>query len=148
MKISPIFTLNHSNINDLKEHLYQCDTHFIPSLSSRVSIEEYSKKILENAILLEFWENGKIIGLIAAYCNDPSNTTAYISNISVVPSWQNQGIANQLMKQLIPYLQEKSYSFIKLNTGKDNFNALKFYQKNGFSIEEISGSNVTLVLSI
>ena len=49
------------------EHLRKCDANFVPALSERVSLDEYARKIVEQAVRFEAWADGELIGLVAAY---------------------------------------------------------------------------------
>jgi N-acetylglutamate synthase-like GNAT family acetyltransferase len=56
-----------------------------------------------------------------------------ISYVAVLPEFQNQGIGTKLIKQLIAQAQQKNIKTLRLMS---RINALKFYQKLGFSEQE------------
>jgi len=56
-----------------------------------------------------------------------------ISYVAVLPQFQNQGIGTKLIKQLIAKAQQKNLKTLRLMS---RINAIKFYQKLGFSEQE------------
>jgi len=56
-----------------------------------------------------------------------------ISYVAVLPEFQNQGIGTKLIKQLIAKAQQKNLKTLRLMS---RINAIKFYQKLGFSEQE------------
>jgi ribosomal protein S18 acetylase RimI-like enzyme len=119
---------------EIRSHLLSCDADFIPRLSERVVITEYSEKLVRHAERFEAWSSGKLIGLLAAYANDPNNELGYISNVSVASAWHGRGIAGNLVERCISFLANKGYDKIKLEVGTTNTPALKLYKKWGFKM--------------
>ncbi len=58
-----------------------------------------------------------------------------ISYVAVLPEFQNQGIGTKLIKNLIAKAQQKNLKTLRLMS---RINAIKFYQKLGFSEQENS----------
>lgn len=56
-----------------------------------------------------------------------------ISYVAVLPEFQNQGIGTKLIKNLIAKAQQKNLKTLRLMS---RINAIKFYQKLGFSEQE------------
>ena len=56
-----------------------------------------------------------------------------ISYVAVLPEFQNQGIGTKLIQKLIAKSQEKNLKAVRLMS---RINAVKFYQKLGFSQED------------
>ena len=56
-----------------------------------------------------------------------------ISYVAVLPEFQNQGIGTKLIKKLIAKAQQKNVKTLRLMS---RINAIKFYQKLGFSEQE------------
>lgn len=56
-----------------------------------------------------------------------------ISYVAVLPEFQNQGIGTKLIKKLIAKAQQKNLTTLRLMS---RINAIKFYQKLGFSEQE------------
>ncbi|MBJ7429337.1 MAG: GNAT family N-acetyltransferase [Bacteroidia bacterium] len=137
------FKINQSNNSDILEHLKKCNDQFIPPLSSRVSIDEYSVKIFEKAIRFELWDGLKLIGLTAAYKNNESNSL-FITNVSVEKEFSGNGLANKLIEEVINYCKTNGYKSIKLEVKKNNFKAISLYTKFNFKTEKEQNDSLFL----
>jgi 2-polyprenyl-3-methyl-5-hydroxy-6-metoxy-1,4-benzoquinol methylase len=128
----------------IKQHLIKCSSIFIPPLDSYVDINNYSKKIHNNAVLFpEFSSNGELIGLVAAYDN-VAERSGWITNVSVDPDHHRKGIANKLLKECYKYFETKKYFSILLEVFLDNEKAIKLYTKQGFVNYKIKDDKMTL----
>ena len=88
MPISSIhYKIKEAAAGDIYCHLKECNNNFIPPLSARVALDDYAKKIFDNAITFEAWSDDVLVGLIAAYFNDPDNITGHITNVTILKSW-------------------------------------------------------------
>jgi len=129
---------------NIKQHLIRCSSIFIPPLDSYVDINNYSKKIYNNAVLFsEFSSSGELIGLVAAYDNTVERS-GWITNVSVDPDHLRKGIANKLLKECYKYFETKKYFSILLEVFLDNEKAIKVYTKQGFINYKIKDNKMTL----
>lgn len=131
---------------EVELHLTQCDNDFIPLLSKRVNINDYSKKIADNAITFEAWKGDKLIGLIATYFNNAENQTAYITSVSVLKEQMGLGIASELLKKCIEFAKQKNYKKINLEVNIGNKPAISFYKK--FNFIEIGTKEDSLIMQL
>lgn len=115
-------------------HLVCCDNAFTPPLSSRVDIDSYALKIIEKAERFEAWVENSLIGLVAAYCNSSERNTAFITSVSVLPDWQGQKIAEQLMANCLDAAGRLGCTRIELEVDEENGRAIALYEKYGFTI--------------
>lgn len=129
------FKINQSCSSDILEHLKKCNDQFIPPLSSRVSIDEYSFKIFEKAIRFELWDGLNLIGLTAAYKNNERNSL-FITNVSIEKDYSGNGLANKLIEEVINYCKTNGFKNIKLEVNIDNFKAISLYTKFNFKTEK------------
>lgn len=134
MKNLVVYEINKSKKKDICQHLNACDFSFVPALSERVSIDNYSKKLCENAMRFEAWHNKELVGLIALYCVLSDVKSAYITNFSILPSFQGKGVASSLANYCFDFLYFKSFEYIRLEVNKKNKIAIDFYHKTGFYI--------------
>ena len=136
-------------MENIYSHLRECNENFIPPLDEKVNIMNYSKKIYENAITFEAWNEKVLIGLIAAYLNDTVNKKAFITNVSTIKSYMGKGIANELMKMCISYSKNHNFNEINLEVSSKNTDALNLYKKYGFvkNKEEDSITFMRLILN-
>lgn len=129
------YQINQSSYDDIYAHLIACDVYFIPRLSEKVAIDIYSKKIIDNAIRMEAWENNVLIGLIAFYSNK-ENSFAYITNVSVLNEFKGIGIAKKLMQETINEVQKIKFKTIRLEVNKSNSKAINLYRLLDFEIKD------------
>jgi ribosomal protein S18 acetylase RimI-like enzyme len=140
------YHINKASESEIAEHLLLCDTSFVPPLSERVDIKVYSTKIFEHTIRFEAWADNKLIGLVAAYCNDRDKLMAYITSVSVLKKWNNKGIATQLMQLCINHSRNAGMLSIGLEVARQNKAAIKLYEKSGFLSDFSNPSFVTMKL--
>jgi len=133
-----IVTLKH-----IQQHLIICSNTFIPSLDSYVNIDNYSKKIFEQATLFTKFDNNKLIGLVAAYDN-PTEKFGWITNVSVDPDYSRKGIASELLNECNKYFENKKYFSIFLEVISDNEKAIKLYIKHRFTNYKIKDNKMIL----
>lgn len=125
-----------ANVQNICAHLKRCDSDFIPTLSSRLDIDHYAQKIVENAHTFEAWTHDDLIGLVAAYCNSSDRRTAFITSVSVLPDWQGQGVAAQLLTNCLVSVQHLGFEAIELEVNTSNKAALALYLRHGFIATE------------
>lgn len=139
------YSLDKASVKQVSRHFLCCDDDFKPSLSGRVDIETYAKKIVNNAICFEAWSDDVLIGLVAVYCR---NKQAYVTNVSVLHNWAGKGIAANLMKESVSYIKGLGGMKISLQVSVDNISALNLYKKIGFTIINISGEIIDMNLTL
>lgn len=141
-----VFSLNQSNAADITAHLRSSDTAFQPALSSRVEIKSYSEKLQVNAVRFEAWEGQELAGLVAIYCNQVDGDKAFVSNVSVLPANQGQGLASRLMKQSIEHVRALGFTKIGLVVDANNLVAVALYSKLGFENISCHGSSLEMAV--
>jgi ribosomal protein S18 acetylase RimI-like enzyme len=141
MKIE--YKINTASVTIILTHLNHCDNQFVPALSTKVSLEAYSKKMANNAILFEAWIDETLIGIVAIYLNE--NNHGYITNVSVYNEYCSKGIAKQIFVNLLDYTKSNNISEIKLEVSAINIAAINLYKNFGFeSIEEKNNQIIML----
>jgi ribosomal protein S18 acetylase RimI-like enzyme len=113
-------------------HLQKCADTFIPPLYTYVKIDDYGKKIYDNAVTFEAWDKDILVGLVAAYYNNLETRIGYITNVSVLESHLGYGIASILLKQSLDYGKSKKFIEVRLEVNTGNLEAIKLYEKGGF----------------
>ncbi len=134
--------------NEIYIHLLDCDGHFIPKLSDRVKISEYSEKISNKAINFEAWDINKLIGLVSMYVNEENISFGYITNVSILNEYKNRGIASNLLKKCIEYSNEINLNWISLEINANNASAINLYNKFNFIEEKHKNSSIFLKLKL
>lgn len=128
-----VYKINQVKKDDIYNHLMMCSASFIPPLSSNVNIEAYAQKIDEKADTFEAWNEERLIGLVAAYCNNFDDQEAYITNVSVAASFRDMNIASNLLRMCIKHVESLKLNWIKLKVNKNNEKAINLYKKFHFS---------------
>ena len=105
----------------------------IPSLSSRVIISDYARKLGEYAFTLFVTLNSIDIASCSLYCNE---TVAFISNFSVKNEFANKGLGSKMMDEVKRFVKEQGCDKIELEVYKDNIKGIHFYKKNEFLEKE------------
>jgi ribosomal protein S18 acetylase RimI-like enzyme len=139
---------NKASAVEIAVHLWTCDTDFVPPLSGRVEINDYAQKILSKALRFEAWSSGKLVGLVATYCNDQEKRIAYITSVSVLKEWTGKGIAACLMSRCIKDMKALGIRQVYLEVASDNTPAIRLYKRNGFVAGNDNVSFVTMKLNL
>lgn len=142
------FSTDRASAADIFGHLSRCDSVFVPPLSSRVDINDYAQKIAGDAVRFEAWLGRELTGLVAAYCNEPGKACAFITSVSVLPEWQEHGIASQLVAHCVTYAQRKGFGRIELEVASCNRKAVALYEKHGFLVSRTDGLAAFMSLAI
>lgn len=131
------YSINNSTKNEILNHLVSCNNDFIPSLSSRVDINDFSNKMYKNSIRFEAWDN-TLVGLVGAYLNSPTKI-GFITNMSIIYSYQNLGIAKHLLLDCIDYAKTNDFIKIRLEVNPNNQKAIKLYKVHNFVVYDTCG---------
>lgn len=128
------FTINQGDQRHIYSHLLRSGDLFVPPLPTRVNVEAYATKLALSAERFEAWHANELIGLVAAYMNDPVTKKAFITNVSTEADHQGRGIAGQLLNTCIDHASKRGFKSIELEAAEQNRAALQLYRKMGFSI--------------
>lgn len=142
-----IYKINESTIEDIVEHLNLCDLDFIPKLSSKVNIVDYSIKLFEKANRFEAWKKNKLVGLVALYYNFEENL-GFITSVSVLHEYNGNGIAKKLFEFVIAQIKELKFKKLLLEVNKSNYGAIKLYEHFNFKICKETEDNYLLKINI
>lgn len=143
-----VYRINTATVNEIEEHLRQADEDFLPPLSGRIEIAPYASKLVGNAVRFEAWASGRLVGLVAVYCNDLAGETAYVSSVSVLKDHAGRGIASTLMLKCIEHVVHARMRRIRLEVSLDNEPALRLYERHGFSLIAQEMRSATLELDL
>lgn len=120
---------------------YFDDSSDIP-LHKSVDFASYSKKLSLYAHFLFVVKHGKQMGFIAYYLNE-EDAFVYIPQIVVHKGCRHTGIGHMMMAALQDICCGK-YKKIQLEVLTDNYNARRFYAREGFLEEENRGERLLL----
>jgi ribosomal protein S18 acetylase RimI-like enzyme len=137
---------NEATAIEIADHLALSDDTFVPRLSERVEISDYARKIAGRAERFEAWANGTLVGLVAAYCNDTDARTAWITSVSVIPAYRNQGLASRLLVECVEFAKLRHFHGISLEVDRENQRAVDLYSAKGFTVASVTGRTIRMHL--
>lgn len=143
-----IFRESTASADEVGAHLWACDAAFVPKLSERLEIDEYAQKIVENAITFEAWQEGLLVGLVAAYLNDPALKNSYVSNVTVEPVLMGKDVAAALFESCLTRARRDGFATMKLEVGQENQRAIRFYEKFGFQVQDRKNAMLQMSLNL
>ncbi|MFV0234516.1 GNAT family N-acetyltransferase [Empedobacter falsenii] len=136
---------NTATEKEIFQYLTKMNTLYVPALNTITNIEAYSRKLYDKAFRIEYYQKKILSGFLACYFNEEQNFV-FVTTISVLPEYQNLGIAQQLLNKIIELSKANpAIKKIDLEVSNQNTNAQKFYIKNGF--EDIQVKQTTKILS-
>ena len=125
-------------------HLKECDGHFIPPLSSRVDLLDYSMKMSKQSVSFEAWQDHILVGMINVYLNDASAKTGFITNVTTLKEYRGKGVAAVLLQMCLEHARDHGFNRIKLEVSRPNRAAIKLYSRAGFLVIEECGENLLM----
>jgi ribosomal protein S18 acetylase RimI-like enzyme len=132
---------------EIYAHLCACNRSYKPPLNEKVEILEYSNKLFEKSVTFEAWSGESLVGLVAAYLDDPSDF-GYISNVSVTAGFRGKKIGKLLIEMCISRSRKRNIHEIRLEVSKDSIQAVELYKKLGFKELGSSGSSILMQLRL
>ena len=123
------YTVGESSAQEIYFHLKECNRDFVSSLEEKVSLRSYCGKIRRVVITFEAWEADTLVGLIAAYFNDPNGEIGYITNVSTIETHEGQGVASAMLGLCISYAVQHSFRVIQLEVKRSNTRAISLYNR-------------------
>jgi ribosomal protein S18 acetylase RimI-like enzyme len=140
--------VNRASVAQLAQHLRLCDQFFVPPLSERVALMEYSTKLYEKAERFEAWVDTTLVGLLAGYYDAESSMVAFITSVSVLKEWQGRGVASVLVERSIAHAQHLGFGFIELQVALQNDLAVRLYQRHGFRVISQDDNQAKMALAL
>lgn len=140
-----LIKLNNINLIELIKIHQLCDNDFVPKLSSRVNIDDYCKKLFNNANFVTINSDEKVIGLVAIYTNNFQTKEAYISSVCLLKEYRGKGLSKVLISETIKYTASLGMEIIRLEVGIENETARKLYESFNFYMVERRGNDTQIM---
>lgn len=147
-KTEYLYTQGNASRNDIERHLVSCDFLFKPSLSSRLRIPDYAKKLYLKACCHECWFGSTLVGLISFYHDSQEVEGAYITNVSVCEEHQARGIAECLLKNALVHMSNVGTERVTLEVSSNSEKAISLYRKYGFFKGSYDRKTLTMCLEL
>ncbi|MCZ4280505.1 GNAT family N-acetyltransferase [Kiloniella laminariae] len=148
MNKAVVYHQNRASYSEVLVHFQLCDDAFIPRLSDRVVLTDYTQKIVKRAVRFEAWAEGRLVGMIAVYCNAVEVDTAYITSVSILSEFQGKGIASELLGQICDRMRELGFAAIELEVSEDNLRATNLYRRHGFELRDNRKNSIVMHLNL
>jgi len=129
---APIIKTDTSDFRHIEKHLWECDSRFMPPLSSRVNLCDYAIKMENLADRFEAWDADRLVGLVAAYIRNSNKIEGFISSASVCDDFQGQGVGSLLMQRCLASASAYGLAKLSLEVADQDVKACAFYVKLGF----------------
>ncbi len=100
--------------------------------SGSLSIDDYAKKVLENASFLTVIIDSQIKGMAIFYMNRPQKDFAYLTYIATNKDIRGKGYGKKLLEKAISIVSKNRYASFRLEVNLNNCIARKLYQFLGF----------------
>lgn len=121
------------NYDELLVYLTEIDNTHVPSLSSRVNLREWTKKLIDHATLFIYRDNGKIVACVADYVNK-APLYSFGTHLSCKHEYADFLLGPQLIRKALKYEREYG-SAGKTGKIRESYTALvNYYLKQGFKI--------------
>ncbi|MCX8500822.1 MAG: GNAT family N-acetyltransferase [Alphaproteobacteria bacterium] len=131
---------NHSTAQAVLQHLWSCDGDFVPPLSTRLNLSDYSQKICAHAERFEYCtaEPPSLVALVAAYFNRETGI-GFVTNVSVLPNYRRHGLARHLMERVVAEARARGMNGLRLEAAAGDEATLRFYQRLDFVVLDLTG---------
>lgn len=133
------YAVGEATAADIGAHLLRCDRHFVPCLSGRVDIASYAAKLREAAVTFEAWNGAALVGLVAAYLNDPRREAGFVTSVSVEAGFQGEGVGDALMHNCVDRARALGFKRVGLEVWAANEKAIALYRRHGFGADGAMG---------
>ena len=140
------YTEGMASEQDVYSHLMKCNEDFVPRLEEKVNVQEYSRKLSGKAVTFEAWAGSTLVGLVAAYFNDPDGETGYITSVSTLRSHMGKGIAHVLVTACIDYARQYKFKAVLLEVAKANTRAIELYEE--FRFQQVEDQHTAMVMKL
>ena len=134
--------------SDIRNHLGACDRNYVPPLSTRVDLDAYSTKLFSRSSTFEAWHGNSLVGLVAAYLNDPERNAGFITSVSVMEGFLGEGIASRLLAMCLERSRQLGMREIALEVAAANTTAIQLYRKFGFAASGGDTDPITMSLRL
>ena len=130
------YSIDKATVEELSTYFKASDELFDPPLRSFVDIEAYALKIRNLARTIEAWDNGKLIGYVAAYLNDENKKEGFVLNMSVFHEYRKHKVFQTLCKILIDTAKEEGYERLLFEVLKKERLLIELYRRSGYKYLE------------
>ena len=123
-----------SDWKKIEQVLLLFDASFPRPLSDRIgSLENYARKLADNAVVYIVSSEENIAGFAACYCNETMTKQAFMAQLVVHDSYRGLNIGGMLVELCIEKSRQEGMEKIILEVDDNNVPAINLYKKYGFT---------------
>jgi len=137
-----------ATVEEIEQHLRECDGAFVPLLSLRVDLGQFAAKIHAKAVRFEAWDDTHLVGLVSAYFNEPEQRLGFVNHVGTVPSHAGRGVARSLLGRCLAHARQAGFAFVGLEVAAGNARAIALYRRLGFVTTEQDGDSMQMRLDL
>ena len=127
------FTIERSSDEGrIEAFLSENDAQFVPPLSSRVDINQYSIKLARSAVNWFATARGHDVAHAAMYANDATGRQAFVSSLAVAAQHAGKGLGHALLTACVEHARSVRLASVELDVDSSNRSARNFYSQHGF----------------
>ncbi len=130
----------------VSDFFWNHDNDYFEKLSDRIDIDDYSKKIHENATHFVIYDEENVIGFSPCYFNNVDEKKAYISSLTIRDGYRRSKLGSRLLTAIKQYADKKGFSTLLVSVHSDNQGSINFYKKNNFKVGHINEDTKTCSL--
>ena len=119
-----------------------------PFLPDGLDLSKYVDKLLQNAVILPVFEQGRLKAFISFYCNDTASKKSYFTILVLTPELRKKGMGSFLMEAAMEYARKNDFEIVETQVYKANQSSYKMCERLGFSIKEDKGDSYILTKQI
>lgn len=135
--------------NSILKNLQECsDCLFNQKYNNKECLKELSKKYSKNALFYILEIENETAGIISFYANDTIRKVGFVTMIVVKKQYQGLKLGNILIDIAISVCKLQGLFSLQLEVNGKNEKAVRFYERNGFSIHENKDGNLVLSKSV
>lgn len=129
------------DIQNLQQFLKEIDSSFPVPLSAKTDLDQMAEKVLTLGVVLAAETPERIAGVITGYANDQVNRTGYIAVLGISASYRGASLGSRLVQVFREEAMAAGMERITLFTHQDNQGAIRFYQRQGFVLDNTIQKN-------
>lgn len=127
--------------NDFLEFVYKVDHLFKPPLSERVILEDYAKKLYEEAHVIIVFKDKQIQAACAYYCTPEKFNFAFLSFVASI----KKGLGGEVIEEMISHCKKMEMKGIETQTWETNYNSLRMFKRYGFlEVDKVKNRDSTI----
>ncbi|MBS6196578.1 MAG: GNAT family N-acetyltransferase [Clostridiales bacterium] len=105
-------------------------------------------KTMEDKFFVGFYKEEYLVAILDLITGYPVKETAFIGWFMMKKEFQHQGLASEIVRELLKHLKETGFRYVRLGYVKGNRESESFWKRNGFlpTGEESTNDTYTAVI--